>query len=226
MTIEETQKIITELLLSVKRDGMDKMIEYLVDEGFFTSPASTRFHGAYEGGLANHSLGVYEQLIKLPFNPLHLDQDTSAGKKPLAIERANLVIAALLHDVNKVGAYVRTKANDGWTNKKGKDKGHGKLSVERIKKYIKLEPLEEMLITFHMGVWGANEFEQYCGEYSLCGDHDGGKDRKDMTRDEKEASKKARYGKSLRNVWYHNSICFWVHIADMMASQQEKLEGE
>ena len=34
----------------VKREGSDKLLDYLINKSdFFTAPASTRFHGAYDG---------------------------------------------------------------------------------------------------------------------------------------------------------------------------------
>lgn len=37
----------------ITREGADKLLEYLLSKSsdFFTAPASTRFHGSYEGGL-------------------------------------------------------------------------------------------------------------------------------------------------------------------------------
>ena len=48
----------------ITREGSDKLLEYLCSPAsdFFTAPASTRFHGSYEGGLAEHSLNVYRCL--------------------------------------------------------------------------------------------------------------------------------------------------------------------
>ena len=62
MTIKETQQVIIELLLSTKRENMNNMVSYLAHDGFFEAPASTKYHGAYPGGLAKHSLAVYEAL--------------------------------------------------------------------------------------------------------------------------------------------------------------------
>ena len=49
---------------NITREGADKLLEYLDSPAsdFFTAPASTRYHGAYEGGLLEHSLNVYECL--------------------------------------------------------------------------------------------------------------------------------------------------------------------
>ena len=49
---------------NIKREGADKLLEYLLSSksDFFTAPASTRYHGSYEGGLLEHSLNVYDCL--------------------------------------------------------------------------------------------------------------------------------------------------------------------
>ena len=49
---------------NIKRRGADRLLEWLDSDAsdFFTAPSSTRFHGAYEGGLVEHSLNVYECL--------------------------------------------------------------------------------------------------------------------------------------------------------------------
>ena len=48
----------------ITREGADKLLEYLLSSSsdFFTAPASARYHGAYEGGLLEHSLNVYDCL--------------------------------------------------------------------------------------------------------------------------------------------------------------------
>ena len=46
------------LLKSVNREGMDKLIQFIEKSDFFKTPASTRFHGSYEGGLLEHSMKV------------------------------------------------------------------------------------------------------------------------------------------------------------------------
>ena len=46
----------------IKREGADKLLEYLVSSDFFLAPASAKFHSSYEGGLCDHSLNVYDCL--------------------------------------------------------------------------------------------------------------------------------------------------------------------
>ena len=50
------------LLKEIDREGMDKLIEFLENSDFFEAPASTRYHGAWKGGLLSHSMKVYEIL--------------------------------------------------------------------------------------------------------------------------------------------------------------------
>ena len=49
---------------NITRDGADKLLDFLEHKSdFFTAPASARYHGAYEGGLCEHSLNVYHCLV-------------------------------------------------------------------------------------------------------------------------------------------------------------------
>ena len=45
-----------ELLRKTKREGIENLISFIEKTDFFTAPASTRFHGSFEGGLLEHSL--------------------------------------------------------------------------------------------------------------------------------------------------------------------------
>ena len=40
-----------ELLKSTNREGMGNLLNFLEKSDFYKAPASTRFHGNYEGGL-------------------------------------------------------------------------------------------------------------------------------------------------------------------------------
>ena len=79
-------------LSQVVRPGADKLLEWLKSTDFFTAPASTRFHGAYPGGLVKHSLNVYYALLG-NFN--------LRGLYSLQTQ----TIVALLHDVCKANYY-------------------------------------------------------------------------------------------------------------------------
>ena len=215
----DTKTKIIELLTFTKQKGMKELIAYLEDGGFFESPASTKYHGCYAGGLAEHSFNVYD-LLTYWHSELKLGEASTPGQQPLEIIDENLIIVALLHDVCKMGAYIGDEKPYKWN--KGQPKGHAILSLERIKKFITLTELEELMIKYHMGVYGLNEFYEegdwQTGEYPLRGDHS---NDKGMT---KEDSKKARYGKSMANAWYHNPIVKVMYFCDELATLQEKAE--
>ena len=52
------QEFIETKLKSTKRNGIENLIQYLSDSDFYKAPASTKYHGCYEGGLAEHSVNV------------------------------------------------------------------------------------------------------------------------------------------------------------------------
>ncbi len=216
----DTKDRIIGLLKGTQRKGVDKMIEYMADEGFFESPASTKYHGCYAGGLAKHSLRVWELLVDGVCD-LKLGATNGAGQKPLPLSPDNIIIAALPHDVCKIGAYIGDEKPYKWN--KSQPKGHALLSIERIKKYIELTGIEELMIKYHMGVYGLREFYERDSweyktnaEYPLRGDHS---NDKGMT---KEESQKLRYGKSMRNAWYHNPIVKVMYFCDEIATLEEK----
>ena len=140
------------LLLSVNREGMDKLLEFIDATDFYTAPASTRFHGSYEGGLLEHSLKVYEILKeKVKHTPIEME-----------VSEDTLIISALLHDICKVKYYkvdYRNAKNELGVWEKVpyytvEDKfpfGHGEKSVFMIERYIRLTKEEAMAIRWHMG---------------------------------------------------------------------------
>jgi len=145
--------------LGTRRDGIGKLVEYLEASDFFIAPASMRYHGCHVGGLAKHSFNVYERL--LGYNAL----------LGLGIEDEHIIIAALLHDVCKIGAYVKREGGlskeDSWYWNRAQPKGHALLSLVRIAEHIKLLETEVWMVQYHMGVYGLMEFDPMKGEYTL-----------------------------------------------------------
>ena len=85
---EQKQEFI-HLLSFVERDGVQSLLEWLESTDFYAAPASTKYHGAYAGGLLEHSLNVFRRLVK----------------RCPAADMDTLTIAALLHDVCKIHLY-------------------------------------------------------------------------------------------------------------------------
>ena len=100
---EDNKNEIIERLKSVKRDGanIDRLIEWMETHEFFTSPASAKYHLSIEGGLAEHSLNVF-------YNLMHLIKYKQLEDK---ITEESAVIVALLHDISKSGIYEVTSRN-------------------------------------------------------------------------------------------------------------------
>jgi len=144
---------IIELLVSTKREGISKLLEFLDRKDFFISPASSKFHGNYPGGLADHSLNVYQKFKGYcQLFGINLSEDS-------------IIISSLLHDLCKAKLY---KNVDGkWVyNIFVGNMGHAKFSIERIKRFIELKEIEEQIIKYHMGFYYATEITKK-GEYSL-----------------------------------------------------------
>lgn len=80
------------------RRGDKAVLRYLEYTGFFTSPASTKYHGAFPSGLCYHSVNVATEMLGL----LEQHQLEDANL------RASAVTCALLHDICKVGTYRQT----------------------------------------------------------------------------------------------------------------------
>ena len=94
-----------ELLRSTKREGIEKLIDFLEKTDFFTAPASTRFHSSYEGGLLQHSLNVYDCLAGLGTTTGDVQEFQTAGMRLDSIPQESIIIVALLHDLCKVNFY-------------------------------------------------------------------------------------------------------------------------
>lgn len=59
------EKFIEIFKLNISRPGSDKLLAWLETTDFFEAPASTRFHLSRPGGLVEHSIHVYDRLLKL-----------------------------------------------------------------------------------------------------------------------------------------------------------------
>lgn len=139
-----------DLLMSVKREGMGDLIEYLETTDFFDAPASTMYHENYTGGLCEHSLKVFNTLRRL-------DVEFELG-----LSKDSMIITALLHDVCKINTYFKDKKNqkigqnwvtvDWWRREDSYPIGHGQKSVIMLLEAgLKLEKEEILSIASHMG---------------------------------------------------------------------------
>ena len=60
--MSEVKDKVKELLNKVNRPGMQELLDFLDKSDYYEAPASTKYHGAYKGGLIEHSYNVYKIL--------------------------------------------------------------------------------------------------------------------------------------------------------------------
>ena len=148
----------------IHREGADALLDYLEHKSdFFTAPASARFHGAYAGGLCEHSVNVYHCLSA------YLERERVRELYGLEYSQESAAVAALLHDLCKIGCYrsgtrnVKNEATGAWEKVPTffyEDKlpyGHGEKSVYIANGYIRLSREEAMAIRWHMGFSGTED---------------------------------------------------------------------
>lgn len=132
------------------------MIEWLISQGFFTAPASTKYHGNHEGGLLEHSYMVAKALVSMSEREgLHWDNPRSPW------------VVGMFHDLCKIdqyrhpvieglylnGAQPLLDENRWEYNPDTLLKGHGDKSVMLLSQFYTLTEEEIMCIRYHMGAF-------------------------------------------------------------------------
>lgn len=149
---------------NIKRDGADKLLDFLENKSdFFTAPASTRYHNAFEGGLLKHSLNVYDCMCA------YMERQRVKEEYKLAATTETIAIVALLHDICKVNFY-RVSFRNSKNEKTGQWEkvpyyeindtlpyGHGEKSVYMVSGFMRLTREEAMAIRWHMGFSGTED---------------------------------------------------------------------
>lgn len=171
VVVENTVKAeIIETLKKTNREGVDNLVEYMEETGFFTAPASGGNHSNGEGGLAEHSLNVMHTAEKLSVSLI-------GGKNITDEIRNGIIIAALLHDLGKCGdygkqMYVPNMIKDGKPTKTEPDQkykqsdakpwkrnpnllalDHATRSIKLATLFIDLTEDEEFAIRYHDGLY-------------------------------------------------------------------------
>ena len=164
----------------IKREGADKLLDFLQRSDFFTAPASTRYHGACEGGLLAHSLNVDDCLVDI------LNRPRVKELYGVSYSEESIAIAALMHDVCKVNFYKTSfrnakDENGKWvsvpyyTIEDNLPYGHGEKSVYIVSGFMRLTRDEAFAIRYHMGFSGTEDpgnvgraLEMFPLAYALC----------------------------------------------------------
>ena len=135
--ISQRNEIIS-LLQSTQREGIDNVIQYLDDRGFFYRASSSNRHHNVPGGLAEHSLGACKLALRAA-------QTTNLPKD-------SVIIAALLHDICKADRFwFKGRSIHQHAPKCSLDSKHSVRSVVILKDCgLKLTEQERRAIRWHM----------------------------------------------------------------------------
>lgn len=148
----------------ISRCGIEDLLTYLDTTDFYISPASTRYHGAYEGGLLDHSLNVYYCLL----DEMSFIYGKNWSKK---WSEETVAIVSLFHDLCKIGRYipsvrnVKNKDTGVWEqvqcyeyNQNCFNMGHAAASLQILYKFIMLTDEEAQAIYWHMGAFDTSQY--------------------------------------------------------------------
>lgn len=130
------------LLEDLERRGV-KLKQPFPAVKFIEAPASTKYHGAYEGGLFDHSEEVMNVLSDLTHDlGLHWQRPSSP------------YIVGLFHDICKIDLYeIDIETGKFKYSKDPIIDGHGEKSIIYLQKYIDLTDEEIACIRWHMGAY-------------------------------------------------------------------------
>lgn len=134
-TIYTNRNKIISLLRETKREGMENVIQYLDESGFYEAPSSIYRHHNWRGGLAEHCLGVCMTAL-------------ANGE---GLPRDSVIIAGLLHDICKANKLFYDE-NGNIQHLQNHIHGHGYRSVKILKQCgLKMTEDERRAIRWHMG---------------------------------------------------------------------------
>ena len=161
---------IIKLLMSTKRDGMASLLAWMEINGFFTSPCSTQHHLSCEGGLAEHSLNVWNLMTDMA--------DTLLSEEEKKEMYKSIIICALLHDIGKAGQFGKPGYVENYLSKRDKDGNpirseakpyvtnaellnvpHEIRALAIISKFINLTEEEQFAILYHNGLYGDLKYQ-------------------------------------------------------------------
>ena len=148
----------------IRRDGLERLLEYLDTTDFYTAPSSSMYHLNEDGGLCLHSMNVFHAAMKL-YESLGREVLTS-GEGPFngEISAESIAVSTLFHDLCKMNIYHKTERwkkddNGRWVSYPAyeiKDElplGHGEKSCYIVRGFIKLQRDELLAIRWHMGMF-------------------------------------------------------------------------
>lgn len=154
----DNKKFVVDRLLATKREGMEGLIQYMEEIGFFNAPCSGGNHLCCEFGLVHHTRNVMMAAENIGYALL--------GKVKYAEIRDSVIIAAALHDLGKCGDFGKQmyvpnilksgKASEAKPFKRNPELlpiDHATRSIKLATLFIDLTEEEEFAIRYHDGLY-------------------------------------------------------------------------
>jgi len=139
-----------DIFKDIMKDAVsDEMLVWLMENGFFTAPASTKHHGNYEGGLFDHSLEVTRKLLSMTEE---MQLEWQRPESP--------IIVGMFHDLCKIDQYKYIELL-GYQHKDCLLSGHGDKSIMLLSQFMTLTEEEILCIRYHMGAYETKDWDSY-----------------------------------------------------------------
>ena len=154
------------LLYSTRRPGIEIVLDQLHKkdyqmkaEVFYNAPASVKHHNNKRGGLALHSMEVYNEAK-------HLYDELVEESEPHSFDMKSIILCALLHDVCKMDEYSMNGTTPVHTSKWKKGGPHGMKSEALLQSWhLALTDEERQAIIWHMGKHAEDAAAEYSTTY-------------------------------------------------------------
>ena len=160
----DNKKFVINALMKTGREGIEDLIAYMDESGFFNAPCSGGNHLACEFGLVHHTRNVMEYAEKLGVAWL-------GGSGYNKIQNS-VIISAALHDLGKMGQFEKPfyvenvlasgKQSDTKPYKQNPELlkiPHEVRSVAIAQMFIDLTEEEQHAILYHNGLYGDFKYE-------------------------------------------------------------------
>lgn len=175
MTREKQIEYFKGCLMATGREGIEDLLDFIEELGFYDAPASGGNHCCKDGGLLEHTVNVMQYAEKIGL--------TLLGSEAYNKIHSSVIIASALHDLGKCGRYgspyyVANMVQDGRQTKKNPEQkykrseskpykissdlchiDHPLRSVELAARYIDLTEEEEHAIFYHDGAYGSLAYD-------------------------------------------------------------------
>ena len=155
--MQDIKESIENLLKSTKRKGMEELLQWMDESGFYSAPCSSKYHLATPGGLAEHSLNVFQTAMELT-KTIYFTHN-----KDLTFDFIDsVVICALLHDLGKGGQFGKRAYIESEDPTRGAFQSNKELlyipheirSIAIASRFIELTEEEQFAICYHNGLYG------------------------------------------------------------------------